>query len=146
MDVSDCRGPQAAMEFLEKKLAEASDRSGEFAYAWLAHGCAMQLAKDRKSREKATLYYQKTVDSMRKFRDKYRQLTSAEQNLLQVALYNEACLLATSGQPEKALAVLREALKAGFRDLPHILSDEDLRSVRDLPAFDALLKEQDERR
>lgn len=65
--------------------------------------------------------------------------------LLQTTLYNEACSFATAGQPEKSIKSLREAVSAGFHDLTHILKDEDLQSVRELPAFDGFLGEFDER-
>ncbi|WP_206336212.1 hypothetical protein, partial [Streptomyces torulosus] len=53
-----------------------------------------------------------------------------------------ACLLALTGRPEDALAELRAALGDGAWWSPAILvEDDDLAAVRDLPGFDALLKE-----
>ncbi|GAB2934128.1 alpha/beta hydrolase [Streptomyces heilongjiangensis] len=53
-----------------------------------------------------------------------------------------ACLLALTGRPEDALAELRAALDDGAWWSPAILvEDDDLTAVRDLPGFDALLRE-----
>ena len=38
-----------------------------------------------------------------------------------------------------ALATLREAIAAGFKDFPHMQKDPDLTLIRDLPEFKALL-------
>ena len=69
MDLAEYRGLEAALEFLEKKLAKASDRGAELSYARLAHDDAIQLAEKHGSREKANSYFLKAADSMRKFRD-----------------------------------------------------------------------------
>jgi len=55
--------------------------------------------------------------------------------------YNLACSLALTGSREEALAALREARALGFDDLDLLLGDEDLFSLRDEPAFAALLEE-----
>ena len=77
-------------------------------------------------------------------------------------LYNAACvysLCAAAIKPEKdqdaltteqsaareqhiadALATLREAIAAGWKDFAHMQKDSDLIPLRDLPEFKALLK------
>jgi dienelactone hydrolase len=53
-----------------------------------------------------------------------------------------ACLLALTGRPDAALATLRTALDAGDWWDAHLLErDPDLADVRELPGFDAILRE-----
>jgi tetratricopeptide (TPR) repeat protein/tRNA A-37 threonylcarbamoyl transferase component Bud32 len=88
---------------------------------------------------------------------KLRELGTAKAN----QLYNAACvysLCAAAIKPEKdadaltaeqsaarqqhiadALATLREAIAAGFKDLAHMQKDPDLAPLRDLPEFKALI-------
>src|SRR5687768_16661610 len=58
-----------------------------------------------------------------------------------VAHYNLACSLALIGQHDEALARLRIAMSMGFRDAGFIRKDRDLKSLRDDPRFEALLRE-----
>ncbi|MGE4618911.1 MAG: tetratricopeptide repeat protein [Planctomycetota bacterium] len=53
--------------------------------------------------------------------------------------YNLACAHALSGNAEKALESLQNAIQNGYTDAEHTRSDSDLESLRELPAFEALL-------
>lgn len=53
--------------------------------------------------------------------------------------YNLACLEAVSGDPEAALAALREAVDRGLRSPAQMERDPDLESLRSLPAFHAIV-------
>jgi TolB-like protein/tRNA A-37 threonylcarbamoyl transferase component Bud32 len=53
-------------------------------------------------------------------------------------LYNVACLYALEGQPDSALDLLEEAVRAGFGAREWIAHDPDLESLRGLPRFEAL--------
>ena len=55
--------------------------------------------------------------------------------------YDAACLYAQMGEPDKALGYLRKCLKRGYRRFAHIRRDRMLESLRNLPAFEGLLKE-----
>lgn len=55
------------------------------------------------------------------------------------ALYNMACLESISGNPEKALEKLSQAISEGFADRALAETDPDLAPVRRLPAFSALM-------
>lgn len=57
-----------------------------------------------------------------------------------VALYNAACVHALKGESDKAFASLDEAIKAGFAGADHMKKDEDLKSLRTDPRFDAAVK------
>ena len=55
--------------------------------------------------------------------------------------YDAACLYAEMGEQKKALNYLRESLHRGFRRFAHIHRDRMLDNIRNLPAFEELLKE-----
>ena len=54
------------------------------------------------------------------------------------ALYNLACFYATTGQPDKALPLLPEALRLRPDLVEWSKEDSDLDTLRDMPAFQAL--------
>jgi len=56
-----------------------------------------------------------------------------------LAHYNYACALAVAKRSGAALEALETSIEAGFRDREHILADEDLESLRDLPRFKELI-------
>jgi C-terminal processing protease CtpA/Prc len=57
--------------------------------------------------------------------------------------YNETCSLALSGDKDRALAVLTQAVEDGYGDRAHTASDTDLTSLHDDPRFTALLAHMD---
>jgi ketosteroid isomerase-like protein len=57
-----------------------------------------------------------------------------------VDFYNLACAYALSGAPEKALDNVERAIGAGFRQRAQYESDPDLKSLRELPRFKALMQ------
>jgi thiol-disulfide isomerase/thioredoxin len=66
-------------------------------------------------------------------RDAYKTLESQ-------AYYNEACALAREGKKDEAIASLNECLAVGgFTDVGLFDTDEDLVSLRDMPAFKSLV-------
>jgi hypothetical protein len=58
-----------------------------------------------------------------------------------VVRYNLACSLAVSGYRHEAIAALRKALEQGYDDFDYMENDNDLDTLRDDPAFRALLRE-----
>jgi tetratricopeptide (TPR) repeat protein len=54
------------------------------------------------------------------------------------AHYNLACSLALLGQAEEALDELDRSVALGYEDLEHLLSDEDLESLRETARFRAI--------
>jgi tetratricopeptide (TPR) repeat protein len=73
-----------------------------------------------------------------------QQVVSAEDALQHIpgeqgaALYNAACFFATTRQPDRALALLPEALRLRPDLVEWSKQDSDLDSLRDLPDFQAL--------
>jgi len=60
-----------------------------------------------------------------------------------VVRYNLACSLASSGLRDEALEALRRALETGYDDFEYMEQDSDLDSLRQDPAYRALLREFD---
>jgi hypothetical protein len=61
--------------------------------------------------------------------------------------YNLACSLALAGSGDEALGALEAAVRLGYGDVVHLLRDEDLVSLRELPRFRSLVTSlQDARR
>lgn len=58
-----------------------------------------------------------------------------------VIRYNLACSLASNGLATEAIAELRRAIELGYHDVEHLITDPDLDSLRDLPEYQALLRE-----
>jgi tetratricopeptide (TPR) repeat protein len=57
-----------------------------------------------------------------------------------IAHYNLACSLAMQGESGEALSALAQAIDFGYRDFGHLEVDPDLESLRQLPAYRALMK------
>ena len=55
--------------------------------------------------------------------------------------YDRACLYARMGRLEEAVASLRTAFEKGYRSFGHIMDDDDMDPVRELPEFKALMEE-----
>lgn len=53
--------------------------------------------------------------------------------------YNLACSLALLGRTDEAMASLEKAVSLGYADWAWMLKDADLKSLRKLPAFVAML-------
>ena len=55
--------------------------------------------------------------------------------------YEAACVYSLMNNKEKALEYLRKSLEGGYYKFAHIRRDRDMDNIRDLPEFEALLKE-----
>ena len=53
--------------------------------------------------------------------------------------YNMACAHALSGDTANALLALQAAFDAGYKNVAHVLTDDDLVSIRAEPVFGAML-------
>lgn len=54
--------------------------------------------------------------------------------------YNLACSLCLSGKKEDSLDALERCIELGYKDLGHLLQDEDLMDLNEEPRFQALAK------
>jgi len=57
----------------------------------------------------------------------------------ETAHYNLACSLALCAQPDAAIEALEGAVALGYIDVGHLLTDEDLVSLRDNPRFQEII-------
>ena len=55
-------------------------------------------------------------------------------------IYNIACLHCLLGDRQRGLTWLEKAIDAGYRDADHMLSDDDLASIRETERFESLLQ------
>ncbi len=55
--------------------------------------------------------------------------------------YDRACLYARMGRLDEAVASLRTAFEKGYRSFGHIMNDDDMDPLRELPEFKALMEE-----
>lgn len=144
LEAAETQGALAGLQMLEKELAGSPSRETEFTYANMAQGHAYRLRVEKQDIEGAAPYFQKSAEVLRKIKQANPELTTQEKELLKAALYNEACSLARQGDTERAMQVLEEAVENGNQDAAWIRGDEDLKSLRALPAFDALLRKLEE--
>jgi tetratricopeptide (TPR) repeat protein len=56
------------------------------------------------------------------------------------ALYNAACAFAVAGREDRALALLERSIHAGYGDQDKLSRDADLKSLRDQPRFEQLVR------
>ena len=64
-----------------------------------------------------------------------------------LVLYNLACSLALTGEPDDAFLALERAFELGYREWRHMETDHDLDPIRDDGRYDNLIRrmQQDER-
>jgi len=60
--------------------------------------------------------------------------------------YNLACLYAVQNKTDDALVQLAAAIERGYTDTKHMREDADLKSIRALPRFEALMRDADAKR
>ncbi len=82
----------------------------------------------------------KSAKYIKQLRAAYPKLTLQEAELLPVCLYNEACVLAMTGETDKAMTALEDACDSGFADLGRLSDDHDLDKLRSLPRFKTFLQ------
>ncbi len=57
----------------------------------------------------------------------------------EIAHYNLACSLTLCGQLDASMDALEAAIDLGYEDVDHLLTDEDLRALREEPRFRELV-------
>jgi thiol-disulfide isomerase/thioredoxin len=86
-------------------------------------------------RAQSVPFFLRSAEAMRRIAALKTELTAEEKVYLPLALYNEACALAISGESARAIKALSEASDAGFLNAAHVDSDPDLDPIRRLPEF-----------
>ncbi len=79
-------------------------------------------------------------------KDEYEAALKCFEEMLEIdsenstALYNIACTYSRMKETAKAVDYLEKAVKAGFTDRLHIISDSDLANIRDDPKYKAIVE------
>jgi tetratricopeptide (TPR) repeat protein len=58
-----------------------------------------------------------------------------------IGTYNLACAESLLGNREEAVKVLRRSVDLGYANLSHLVADEDLKNIRDMPEFGKIVTE-----
>jgi thiol-disulfide isomerase/thioredoxin len=93
----------------------------------------------------AAPYFIRAAQLVRKLRDTCTDLSAREREMLVRCFYSEARTHALSGQPEKALDALADAVDAGLRAPELAAGDAALRSIQKLPRFAELYRKLEQR-
>jgi eukaryotic-like serine/threonine-protein kinase len=87
----------------------------------------------------AMVYNHRYEEAKTLFADTLEQVTKTQAGNISLVWYNFACVAAAAHDRDEAVAHLREAVNHGYKDIGHIRTDEDLKSLRGYPRFEAFL-------
>lgn len=132
-DMGNLGGAAALLEEVIK--SEPRHRDALFMLAAIEQDRGSSLDPSKSARP-----YLRSADVMRQVRTHFKELNAMELNLLRVALYNEARVLATDGKTAKALESLRESIEVGFSNADGLRSDEAFGPIRKESEFTELVK------
>jgi eukaryotic-like serine/threonine-protein kinase len=80
-------------------------------------------------------------DAKKLFEDMLEKMNNVRAENISTAWYSFACVAAAAHDRKEAVQHLREAVNHGYKDIDHIRSDNDLRSLRGYPGFEAFISE-----
>jgi thiol-disulfide isomerase/thioredoxin len=126
-----------AIAILEKALQNKPD-DREALYLIGAMAFVTGDRSDEKSERIAM--FRRSTEAFARLQDSHKDLTSYEKAFLARSRIGEACVLASEGNADKALAVIERLLASGFDDLDSITDAKDLEPVRKLPGFKRVLE------
>ncbi len=101
----------------------------------------LKLANEQGNKVESNACFYDSAKAYRQLRDQYGPLSDVEKSALALAIYNEACTFGLDNNSSKALASLREAFQAGFRNVEKAADDTDFGDLRNTVEFKSLLKE-----
>jgi serine/threonine protein kinase/tetratricopeptide (TPR) repeat protein len=87
----------------------------------------------------AMVYNHRYEEAKKLFEDTLNKVTKTQEGNVSLAWYNFACVAAAAHDRDEAVAHLREAVNHGYKDIDHIRTDEDLKSLHGYPRFEAFL-------
>jgi eukaryotic-like serine/threonine-protein kinase len=87
----------------------------------------------------AMVYNHRYEEAKTLFADTLEKVTKRQAGNISLVWYNFACVAAAAHDRDEAVAHLREAVNHGYKDIDHIRTDEDLKSLRGYPRFEAFL-------
>jgi thiol-disulfide isomerase/thioredoxin len=83
--------------------------------------------------------YRRSAEVVRKLKDNGTKPKPGEKTLLGVAIYNEARADVFDNKPERAFALVNEAIESGFDELETLTTDPSLDNLRKKPEFASLI-------
>ncbi len=87
----------------------------------------------------ALVYNHRYDEAKNLFEETLAKVTTTQAGNVSLVWYNFACVAAAAHDRDEAVAHLREAVNHGYKDIDHIRTDEDLRSLRGYAGFEAFL-------
>jgi len=89
----------------------------------------------------AMVHNQRYEEAKHLFADVIEKSGKGQESNVSLAWYKFACVAAAAHDPDEAVQHLREAVNDGYKDIDHIRADDDLKSLRGHPRFEAFLAE-----
>jgi eukaryotic-like serine/threonine-protein kinase len=80
-------------------------------------------------------------DAKKLFADMIEKTNNAPSEIVSEVWYTLACVAATARDRDGAVQDLQEVVNHGYKDIAHIQSDDDLKSLRGYPRFEAFLSD-----
>ena len=87
----------------------------------------------------AMVYNHRYEEAKKLFADTLEKVTKTQEGNVSLVWYNFACVAAAAHDRDEAVAHLREAVNHGYKDIDHMRTDEDLKSLRGYTRFEAFL-------
>jgi len=87
----------------------------------------------------ALVYNHRYGEAKKLFNDVIEKVSKIQEANVSLAWYNFACVAAAAHDSDEAVQHLREAVDHGYKDIDHIRTDDDLKSLRGYPHFEAFL-------
>jgi eukaryotic-like serine/threonine-protein kinase len=89
----------------------------------------------------AMVYERRYGEAKKLFSDIIEKVSKTQEANLSIVWYNFAAVAAAAHDRDEAVQHLREAVAHGFKDIEHIRTDDDLKSLRGDPRFEAFVRE-----
>jgi eukaryotic-like serine/threonine-protein kinase len=89
----------------------------------------------------AMVYNHRYDEAKKLFEDLLEKMNQGKSENVNLAWYSFACVAAIAHDRDEAVQHLREAVNHGYKDLDHIRTDDDLKSLRGYSPYEAFLVE-----
>ena len=89
----------------------------------------------------AMVYNHHYDEAKKLYQESIEQVSKTEPSNVSLVWYDFACVAAMAHDRDEAIAHLREAVNHGYKNIDHIRTDDDLKSLRGYPKFEAFVAE-----
>jgi serine/threonine protein kinase/tetratricopeptide (TPR) repeat protein len=89
----------------------------------------------------AMVHNQRYGEAKKLFGEAIEKVSKTQEANIPLAWYKFACVAAAAHDPDEAVQHLREAVNHGYKDIDRFRTDDDLKSLRGYPRFEAFLAE-----